>query len=315
MIEVENLTKSYGGFTAVQNVTFQVRKGEVVGLLGPNGAGKTTIMKMLTGFHFPSGGSAVINSHDIYDSPLEIKESLGYLPENAPLYGDLNVEEYLDFIADARGLKGSERRSRIHDVIATCGLETMLRRDIEKLSRGFRQRVGLAQALLHDPEILILDEPTTGLDPNQILEIRRLIRELGREKTVILSTHILQEVEAVCDRVLILSEGSIVASGTTEEIGVELRGDEVYSLLIKGDTSDDIRRKLSMLQGLVRIIDLEDSGETVKAQIAVKPDEGSAEAIFDWAVDQGYKLLKLNPEKFSLEDIFIKLTHEGGSDD
>jgi ABC-2 type transport system ATP-binding protein len=315
MIEVENLTKMYGNFTAVRDVTFQVQKGEVVGLLGPNGAGKTTIMKMLTGFHFPTSGRASVNNYDVFDSPLSIKESLGYLPENAPLYGDLNVEEYLDFIADTRALVGSVKKERIDAVIKTCNLESVLRRDIEKLSRGFRQRVGLAQALIHDPEILILDEPTTGLDPNQILEIRKLIRELGKEKTVIISTHILQEVEAVCTRVLILNEGSIAAQGTTDEIGGELRGDDIYNLEVKGGSGESVRQKLASLPGFVSIIRLEETGSIISLQIAVKPGSGGGESIFDWAVGAGYKLPLISPEKYSLEDIFIKLTHEGGSNE
>ena len=234
MIEVTNLSKRYGSLEAVKGVSFGIPKGEVVGLLGPNGAGKTTIMKVLTTYMYPSGGTATVNGFDIFEQPLEIRKSVGYLPENAPLYTDLNVKEYLDFVADARSLRGERKKERIEWVIEECGLQSVLYRNIDKLSKGYRQRTGLAQAILHDPEILILDEPTTGLDPNQILEIRELIRRHGQKKTVILSTHILQEVEATCSRVLILNEGQIAAQGTVQEIQRGLQGEVQLALTVKG---------------------------------------------------------------------------------
>jgi len=205
MIEASNLGKRYGTLEAVRGVSFSINPGEVVGLLGPNGAGKTTIMKILTCYMFPSSGSATVNGWDIFERPLEIKKLVGYLPENAPLYTDLNVLEYLSFMAESRSLKGNAKTERIEWAVEECGLKSVVYRSIDTISKGFRQRTGLAQAILHDPEILVLDEPTTGLDPNQIIEIRELIKRLGKEKTVILSTHILQEVEATCGRVLILN--------------------------------------------------------------------------------------------------------------
>ena len=200
MIEVKNLVKNYGRFPAVKGVSFSIGKGDIVGLRGPNGAGQTTIMKVLTCYHYPDGGSATLNGYDAIREPLQVKHQIGYLPEMAPVYTDLNVYEYLNFIAEARGIDGAEKGARIEKTAAECGLTSVLYKEIGNLSKGYRQRVGLAQAILHEPEILILDEPTTGLDPNQIIEIRNLIKKIGKEKTVLLSTHILQEVEAVCDR-------------------------------------------------------------------------------------------------------------------
>ncbi|MDP3976363.1 MAG: ATP-binding cassette domain-containing protein, partial [bacterium] len=218
MITVEKLRKSYGSFVAVDDISFEIKKGEIVGLLGPNGAGKTTTMRMLTCFFPASSGSITINGADAFEESLKVKQSIGYLPENAPLYGDMKVEEYLDYVADIRQIPSGRKKSRIHQVVEQVGLLPRLQQEIGHLSKGYRQRVGLAQAMLHDPEILILDEPTSGLDPNQIIEIRSLIKEIGKQKTIILSTHILSEAEATCDRVLIISNGKIVASGTAEEL-------------------------------------------------------------------------------------------------
>jgi ABC-2 type transport system ATP-binding protein len=310
MIEASELTKRYGSLTAVDNVSFSVDRGEIVGLLGPNGAGKTTIMKILTGYHFADEGSAVLNGHEVATEPLDVKRSLGYLPESAPLYGDLTVHEYLSFIADAREIDAKELSSVVERVVDTCGLDEVLHRPIDELSKGFRQRVGLAQALMHDPEILILDEPTTGLDPNQIQEIRRVIRDLGKSKTVILSTHILQEVEAVCDRVMILHEGRIVAAGTTDQIGRELKGQRVYHVELAPATpedpaglSDESREALSQLGEVVET-ESESAGDF---RIAVRDDIHGSD-LFDWAVAAGVKLEALALERVSLEDIFARLT-------
>ena len=222
MIEVRNLCKSYGGFEAVKNISFSVESAEVLGFLGPNGAGKTTIMKILAGCHYPSCGEVRINGVSVEDDPVETKKITGYLPENNPLYGDLTTEEYLDFAASARLLSGQEKKRAIDRVISLCSLGEHRNRLIESLSKGYRQRLGLAQAIIHDPPVLVLDEPASGLDPNQIIEMRLLVRELGKKKTVILSTHILSEVEAVCSRVLILDKGKIAAQGTLEEIAQTL---------------------------------------------------------------------------------------------
>ena len=310
MIEVRNLGKRYGSLEAVRGVDFSINPGEVVGLLGPNGAGKTTIMKILTCYMFPSFGTATINDLDIFDKPLEIKRLVGYLPENAPLYTDLNVLEYLSFMAESRSLKGKQKNERIEWAIEECGLKAVVYRSIDTISKGFRQRTGLAQAILHDPEILIFDEPTTGLDPNQIIEIRELIKRLGREKTVILSTHILQEVEATCGRVLILNEGKIVAKGTPEEINREMKGEVLLEVLLKAAGKPV---GLKGVPGIRELLQSSSPGKDLhKLQVALLPDSGAEEAVFDWAVDRGYKILAMVPKRLSLEELFIKLTREGG---
>ena len=310
MIEAAHLTKYYGRVRAVNDASFSVAKGEIVGLLGPNGAGKTTIMKILTGYHYPSSGSAAVNGRDVTADPVAVKRSIGYLPENAPLYDDLTVREYLDFIADARRLTGSERSGAISRALKLCGLESQVHRPIDQLSKGFRQRVGLAQAILHDPDILILDEPTTGLDPNQIQEIRHLIRTLGSNKTVILSTHILQEVEAMCDRVLILNEGEIAASGTTEEIGRELKGETVFGVHLTGTSLPDAAgRSLEKIGHLVT--DKSRAPDTgVELRVVLAEGRGG-EDLFRWAVDNDLTISALVPEGYSLEDIFTRLTTAG----
>jgi ABC-2 type transport system ATP-binding protein len=219
MIEAASLLKRYGAFEAVKGVSFRIEAGQIVGLLGPNGAGKTSLMRILTCYHFPDGGWARVDGHDVASDPQAVRRLVGYLPENSPLYPDMKVREYLGFIARVRDLGGGAARRRLEWVVEACGLSAVYARQIRRLSRGYRQRVGLAQAMLHDPAVLVLDEPTSGLDPNQIVEIRALIRGLGERKTVLLSTHILQEVEAVCGRVLIMNAGRLAAQGTVEEIG------------------------------------------------------------------------------------------------
>jgi len=309
MIEASNLGKRYGTLEAVRGVNFSINPGEVVGLLGPNGAGKTTIMKILTCYMFPSFGTATVNDWDIFESPLEIKKLVGYLPENAPLYTDLNVLEYLSFMAESRSLKGNAKTERIEWAVEECGLESVVYQSIDTISKGFRQRTGLAQAILHNPEILILDEPTTGLDPNQIIEIRELIKRLGKEKTVILSTHILQEVEATCGRVLILNEGKIVAKGSPEEINREMKGEVLLNLLLKGDREPAGVDRVSGVRDLLK--SSAPAEGLHQLQIALLPDSGAEEAVFDWAVKEGYKILFMVPKRLSLEELFIKLTREG----
>ncbi len=309
MIKVDNVVKKYGNVKAVDSVSLNIGKGEIVGLLGPNGAGKTTIMKILTGFHFPTEGSASINSYDVYENPLKVKESIGYLPEMAPLYNDLNVYEYLSFIADVRKIPAERKKIEIERVISDCALEAVVYKSIDKLSKGYRQRVGLAQAIIHSPEILILDEPTTGLDPNQIIEIRKLIKKLGEKKTVILSTHILQEVEAVCNRVLILNRGMIVAKGTADEIRKELKGDVRYSLEVKASDPDRVKSTVEKLESVNEIIKIEKNDDLIDLKVSVEYEGKAGEELFDWAVANNYKIISMIPEKVSLEDIFIKLTN------
>ncbi|MCL2196356.1 MAG: ATP-binding cassette domain-containing protein [Treponema sp.] len=315
-IEVKNLSKQYGNVQAVTDVSFSVGDKEVLGFLGPNGAGKTTVMKILTGFHFQSSGTALVDGIPVDEQPLEIKKRIGYLPENVPLYGDLTVDEYLAFAAEARFIPKSEREASINASLEACGLMGYRSRRIETLSKGYRQRAGLAQAILHDPPILILDEPTTGLDPNQIIEIRSLIKELGKRKTVILSTHILQEVEAICSQVLIIHDGRIAAQGSPEEIAGSIKGGDTWELVLKysGDSSADfVKDKLSMLGAISNTSVESVSGGIVNASFFVPSeyeDSNAGERIFDWAVTQNLKILGMNRKKISIEDIFVKLTSE-----
>jgi ABC-2 type transport system ATP-binding protein len=327
MITVSNITKQYGGFTAVKDVSFSVDREQVLGFLGSNGAGKTTVMKILTGYHFPTTGTALIDGVSVVDEPVAVKRRIGYLPESVPVYGELTVDEYLTFIADARLLPKTARKDAKQRTVETCGLGNVLGKRIETLSKGYKQRVGLAQAIIHDPAILILDEPTTGLDPNQIIEIRSLIKELGKSKTVILSTHILQEVEAVCSQVLIINEGKIVAHGTTAEIAASLKGTDTWELrLLPPQDMDEetIRaeiaaaffwtemeivesrtRKMNFSEiNNRRIVDLTFSVQSAETY----PVDG--ETIFDWAASSNFKIVGMNQKKISLEDIFVKLTKE-----
>ncbi len=280
-------------------------------------------MKVLTGYHFPSSGTALVDGVDVAEDPIAVKRRVGYLPESVPLYQDLTVAEYLDFAADVRGLeagrdaRGAARRAAIERAIGACGLAGVYRKKVEDLSKGYKQRLGLAQAILHDPPILILDEPTTGLDPNQIIEIRELIRSLGQSKTVILSTHILQEVEAICSSVIILSEGRVAAQGAPSEIGEALKGEERIRLRLKSASGPIDAAFLSGIPGIRSVASFQaEAGGVVAAEIAMPPAGGrgasteAGEAVFDWAVSKGYKLLELERRRLSLEEIFVKLTQE-----
>jgi ABC-2 type transport system ATP-binding protein len=325
MITVQNITKRYGNFEAVKDVSFSVGRDQVLGFLGPNGAGKTTLMKILTGYHFPSEGSAFVDGVSVQENPVEVKKRIGYLPENVPIYGELTVDEYLSFIADARLVAKQTRRKAVEAALEACGLEHVAHKKIETLSKGYKQRTGLAQAIIHDPPILILDEPTSGLDPNQIIEIRSLIKKLGERKTVILSTHILQEVEAVCSQVLIISDGRIAAQGAPEEIAGRLKGADTWRLMLKGADKEALAEKIVRLGAGVRVEKLEDAAENTVALVFSTPlgapDGASSEdssggvdgeRIFDWAVAEQLKIVGMSQKKISLEDIFVRLTSESG---
>ena len=308
MIEVKNLSKRYGTTRAVRDVSFEVKKGEVLGFLGPNGAGKTTTMKIITCYMPPTDGTISVGGYDILENPLEVRRKIGYLPENTPLYTDLMVEEYLYFIAEIRKIPTAQQKDRVKKIIETCSLKDVLKKDIGQLSKGFRQRVGLAQAMIHDPEILILDEPTSGLDPNQIIEIRQLIKELGKEKTIILSTHILPEVSATCDRVIIINEGELVASGTPAELQDEAAGDTILYATINAP-KNAVESKLGSLEYIkeFRLIDSQDSA--LRYKIIIKKSESDpGEMLFKIAVENGWTLSEIYRESLSLEDIFLKLT-------
>jgi ABC-2 type transport system ATP-binding protein len=318
MIEVHGLSKRYGPVEAVKDVSFSVGKDQVLGFLGPNGAGKTTIMKILTGYHYPSRGTALVDGISVEDFPEETKKRIGYLPESVPLYGDLSPAEYLGFIAEARLIPKADRKQRLEEALEACGLPQVRHKRIETLSKGYKQRLGLAQAIIHDPPILILDEPTTGLDPNQIIEIRGLIKELGKRKTVILSTHILQEVEAVCSEVLIINEGRIAAQGRPEEIAGAVQGGDSWELTLKGAYAHTLPERLLQLGAGIAPASLEEqAGGTIDLRFFLPAEEAAeqeaeGERIFDWAVAQGYKILRMNRKRLSIEDIFVKLTNEVG---
>lgn len=312
MVETRELIKRYGSFEALHGISLKVGRGEVVGLLGPNGAGKTTLMRILACYHRPSGGTAVVDSVDVTRDPLEVKRRVGYLPESSPVYQDLKVVEYLRFVAALRGLPRLEGRRRIDRVIVASGLQSVVYRDIRRLSKGYRQRVGLAQAILHDPSLLILDEPTSGLDPGQISEIRELIRGLGSEKTVILSSHILNEVESLCGRVVIVSQGAVAAEGRPQELSRSLAGARATAFATVASPSlAAVRDAAERLEGgrLTRPpVPLD--GERYLLEIALEA-EGSEGVVFDWAVSNGLKLLGLTRRTINLEEVFLKLTREG----
>ena len=312
MIEAVSLAKRYGAFEAVKGVSFRVEKGQVIGLLGPNGAGKTSIMRILTCYHFPTDGTARVDGHDVLTHPHLVRQAVGYLPENAPLYDDMKVREYLSFIADVRGLSGARRSERMDLVVDACGLSEVFSREIRRLSKGYRQRVGLAQAILHDPAVLVMDEPTSGLDPNQIVEIRALIRDLGREKTVILSTHILQEVEALCRRVLIMNAGKLIAQGTLEEIAKGMHEGMMLSVSLKGSLEETTARSLESLAGVRSVAAVRRLPDgRVEVDLDVAPGADPSEAVYDWAVTHGCKIIGMRTEKTRLEDIFARLTGGG----
>jgi ABC-2 type transport system ATP-binding protein len=308
MIHVLNLSRSYGTFKAVDDVSFEVGKGQIVGLLGPNGAGKTTLMKMLTGYHFPATGSIQIAGFDLMDQTQQAQALIGYLPESSPVYPDLTVREYLEFMAGVRGIDPALRGAAIDRALERTDASAFVNKVASHLSKGQRQRVGLAQAILADPAILILDEPTSGLDPHQILEFRQLIQNIGREKTVILSTHIMQEVEAICERVLIMNRGKIVAEGKAVDIAKDLQGENRFEFRLRGLSAAAALKSLAGIPGLKgepRV--LEDAADPLLT-CAFPVDSDGAEALFDWAVAQKAKLLSLIPQTISLEDLFVQLT-------
>ena len=306
MIQVQNLTKKFNDITAVNEASFEVRDGEVLGFLGPNAAGKTTTMRVITGFLAPTKGTVKVDDLDVREDSLKIRRKIGYLPESVPLYDDMKVYEYLKFISEVRGVDGNKIKERIKEMIEDCGLEKVIRQQIGEVSKGYRQRVGLAQAMIHDPEILVLDEPTSGLDPNQIVEIRSLIKKLGEKKTVILSTHILSEVQATCSRVVIINDGKIVASGTTEELRRQAEGRERVYVEVVG-AGDGFGTVLSAMDVVDRV-DRVDRGDLVGEAWELEANEDLREALFNLAMENGWKLLEMRRERVSLEDVFRRLT-------
>lgn len=317
MIQVDSLTKSYGSAPAVRGISFSVPRGEVLGFLGPNGAGKTTTMRILTGYLPADSGSVRMAGYDVGTQSLEVRRRLGYLPESAPLYEDMGVIDYLDYAAEMRGYQRAERTKRLRRVIDLCGLGNVVAKSIGELSKGYRQRVGLAQAILHDPDILILDEPTSGLDPNQIVEIRDLIRTLGREKTVILSTHILPEVKATCTRVMIIADGRLVADDTPEGLETRASGGAGVVATFRGPGAE-IEGTLSgdALPGVRRFLGTPAPGLlSWRFEVPAGGDRNAAaEEVFRLAAARGWTLTELRHDSASLEEVFRRLTSgDGGS--
>lgn len=305
-IVVENLTKQYGVQKAVNDISFEVKTGEVVGFLGPNGAGKSTTMKMITCYMAPTSGDIRLDGVSVLEQPEEVKKKIGYLPENNPLYTDMPIVEYLRFAAEIQGVEPAKIPTRIGEMIDMCGLGLEKHKKINELSKGYRQRVGIAQAMIHDPEVLILDEPTTGLDPNQIIEIRKLIKELGKEKTVILSSHILSEVEATCDRILIINRGNIVADGSSENLRHQAQGQELLTVSIEAEGAE-VEAALRDLASVEKVTPLD--GKAGFYQVQSKPEKASRKAIFDLCVDKKWYLMEMTGIETRLEDVFRDLTN------
>ena len=307
MIKVENLTKKYAGFTAINNITFEVGKGEIVGFLGPNGAGKSTTMRILSSFMPATSGRASIAGYDVFEKSLEARTHLGYMPENVPLYTDMRVSEYLVYRGELKGVTGRRLKERVGDVKELCGLKDVENRIIGTLSKGYRQRVGLADALVHEPDLLILDEPTIGLDQNQIRSVRELIKNLGKHHTILLSTHILPEVEATCSRVIIINRGRIEASDTPDNLRRQLRG--AGGIRLEANTGkDDGVAELQKITG-VKDVSAEEEGEWKVFLVRADANADLREEVFRLAADRNWRVRELSQRGATLEDVFVEMTH------
>jgi len=311
MIHVSGVSKYYGELCAVNNISFVIRKGEITGLLGPNGAGKTTTLRMLTCYHRASSGRISIGDYLVDENPIEVKRMIGYLPESAPLYGDMLVYDYLRYVGQIRGIPDN---GRLKEIAGLCGITEVMHRNVGELSKGFKQRVGLAHAMIHDPEILILDEPTSGLDPNQIIEIRNLIKEIGRKKTVILSTHILSEVEATCERVIIIDRGNIVADARTSELKSSFEGGSDLLLRIKGATYEELAGAVGAIEGVASVSRREDGEGRCAAIVTAAAGAEIRPRVFALVRERNWVLYEMARERKSLEDVFRELTRGGGNE-
>ena len=309
MIEVQHLTKRYGRVTAVDDVSFRVERGEILGFLGPNGAGKTTTMRILTGYMPATEGNAIVAGFDVFDQPVEAKRRTGYLPETPPLYPDMRVGEYLDFVARIKGVLSADRRERIRAVMDRTRITDVADKLCSRLSKGYRQRVGLAQCIIHNPEVLILDEPTAGLDPKQIIETRELIKELAGDHTIILSTHILPEVSQTCQRVVIINKGKVVAVDTPDNLTARLRGSETLYLQIDANGAD-ASAALSRLKGVTRVVEADRRDHVVGYEVESERGHDVRRDLAVAVVTSGWGLLELRPMRMSLEEIFLELTTE-----
>jgi ABC-2 type transport system ATP-binding protein len=312
VIEVQHITKRYGAVTAVDDVSFRVERGEILGFLGPNGAGKTTTMRILTGYMPPTEGRAMVAGYDVFTNPIEAKRRTGYLPETPPLYPDMTVREYLDFVARIKGIPGGERKDRVGTAMQRTFIVDMADRHCAKLSKGYRQRVGLAQALIHNPDVLILDEPTAGLDPKQIIETRSLIRSLAGDHTIVLSTHILPEVAQTCQRVVIINKGRVVAVDTPDNLTARLKGSA--TMYVQVDASGaDAGAVLAAIPGVTRVlaVDHHEGGRsTVGYEVESAPEVDVRRELAHAIVTRGWGLLELRPVRMSLEDVFLQVTTE-----
>ncbi|MCC7410484.1 MAG: ATP-binding cassette domain-containing protein [Gammaproteobacteria bacterium] len=313
MIEVDDLSKSFAQLHAVRNVSFKVARGEVLGFLGPNGAGKSTTMKMITGFLEPSAGHVRVCGHDVASAPLAAKRRIGYLPEGAPLYGEMTTRGFLEFVADVRGLHGDARAARIAQVIAKVHLEGVLEQRVETLSKGFKRRVGVAQAILHDPDVLIMDEPTDGLDPNQKHEVRSLIAEMAKDKAIVISTHILEEVDAVCNRVIIIAAGALVFAGTPAELAARSRYHNAVRLAVRDCGFEDVRAALSARAGVGAVEALDADGDFIR--VLVTPSDGARiiDVVSDAARTGRWDVAEMTVESGHLDEVFRTITTAGAA--
>ena len=310
MIHIQGLTKYYDDLCAVDHIDLEVRKGEIMGLLGPNGAGKTTTMRMLTGFLRPTSGTIRVKEYDIAEQSLEIKKLMGYLPESAPLYHEMLTYDYLNYVADIRDLDKSRKISRIDHLADLCGIYDVMHKPIGELSRGYKQRVGLAHAMMNDPEILVLDEPTSGLDPNQIIEIRGIIRQIGKEKTIILSTHILSEAEATCDRVVIIDRGKIVTDSDMETLKQSAGEENIINITLRNAEFEQVKEELKLVGGIIGIKRMDEDNEVLRLSITCESSTDIREEIYLRIKQTGWILLELHQEARTLERVFRELTRE-----
>jgi ABC-2 type transport system ATP-binding protein len=309
VIEVQHLTKRYGPVTAVDDISFRVERGEILGFLGPNGAGKTTTMRVLTGYMPPTDGKAIVAGYDVFEQPIEAKRRTGYLPETPPLYPDMSVRDYLSFVARIKGVPRSERKARIDEMLRKTHIADMANRLCGKLSKGYRQRVGLAQALMHNPDVLILDEPTAGLDPKQIIETRQLIKGLAGDHTIILSTHILPEVSQTCQRVVIINRGKVVAVDTPDNLTARLRGSETMYLQVDS-AGADVASVLQRVSGVTRVAVADSKQQVVGYEVDSEAGRDVRRELAAAIVGRGWGLLEMRPLRMSLEEIFLHVTTE-----
>ena len=310
MIQVKNLTKYYSNLCAVDQISLDIQQREILGLLGPNGAGKTTTLRMLTGFLQPTAGSIHVKDYSIDEHPLEIKKILGYLPESAPLYHDMLVYDYLNYVADIRGIDKDRKIKRIRKLADLCNINEVMHQPIDVLSKGYKQRVGLAHAMMNDPEILVLDEPTSGLDPNQIVEIRQIIKQIGKEKTIILSTHILSEAEATCDRVVIINRGKIVADGSTESLKESAGDKKNIHLSLQNASFKSVETVLSAIDGIAGVTRLEETDNQLDVRLGCRSSIDPRAAIYENIKQTDWVLLDFHQKTQTLETIFRELTRE-----